>query len=80
MTNPANKVIYGVCDKTNKSNFYFGFFSDELKAKKEMKSQANKMKEDLGMLDLIIKEDRVIIPKKNRVEEILILIEKYELK
>jgi len=45
-----------------------------------MKSQANKMKEDLGMLDLIIKEDRVIIPKKNRVEEILILIEKYELK
>ena len=80
MDQKTDKYIYGICDKTGPCETYSKFFSELKDAKDELKKYVNSLKEDLGMLDLIIKEDRVIIPKKNRVEEILILIEKYELK
>ena len=57
MTGPR-KIIYGVCDKTGKCDSYFGFFENEDDAKKEVVLQAKRLKEDLGMLDIEISDDR----------------------
>ena len=42
--------------------------------KKEIKTQAERMKNELGMMDLIIKDDRAVIMKGERVEEIVLII------
>ena len=35
------------------------------------------MKNELGMMDLIIKDDRAVIMKNERVEEIVLIIHSY---
>ena len=77
MIQPAREVIFGVCDKTGKCDSYFGFFKHESDAKKEIKTQAERMKNELGMMDLIIKDDRAVIMKNERVEEIVLIIHSY---
>jgi hypothetical protein len=77
MIQPARDIIYGVCDKTEKCDSYFGFFKHEDDAKKEVKVQAERMKNELGMMDLIIKDDRAVIMKSDRLEEIVIIIHSY---
>ena len=80
MIQPARDIIYGVCDKTGKCDSYFGFFKNEDDAKKEIKIQANRLKEDLGYMDIVVKEDRAVIPKTDRVEELLIIIHNFVLR
>jgi len=80
MIQPARDIIYGVCDKTGKCDSYFGFFKNEDDAKKEIKIQANRLKEDLGYMDIVVKEDRAIILKTDRVEELLIVIHNFVLR
>lgn len=80
MINLNIKEIYGVCDKTGKCDSYFGFFKNESDAKKEVKIQAERMKNELGMMDLTIKDDRAVTLKENGIEEISIIIIKYGLK
>jgi hypothetical protein len=77
MIQPAREVIFGVCDKTGKCDSYFGFFKQEEDAKKELKIQSERMKNELGMMDLIIKDDRAVIMKGERVEEIVLIIHSY---
>jgi len=77
MIQPAREIIYAVCDKTGTCDSYFGFFKQESDAKKEIKLQAERMKNELGMMDLIIKDDRAVILKDNRVEELVIIIHSY---
>ena len=77
MTKPAREVIFGVCDKTGSCDSYFGFFKHESDAKKEIKIQAERMKDELGMMDLIIKDDRAVIMKDERVEELVLIIHSY---
>ena len=36
MKNAAKEIIYGVCDKTNKNDSYFGFFKNLEDAQKEI--------------------------------------------
>lgn len=79
MIQPAREIIYGVCDKTGNCDSYFGFFKNERDAKKEVEIQANRLKEDLGMIDIVIKDDRAIIPN-GRVETIVIIIHTYVLR
>jgi hypothetical protein len=69
-----------VCDKTGKCDSYFGFFKNEDDAKKEIKIQANRLKEDLGYMDIVVKEDRAVILKTDRVEELLIVIHNFVLR
>jgi len=80
MIQPAREIIYGVCDKTGKCDSYFGFFKNEDDAKKEIKIQANRLKEDLGYMDIVVKEDRAVILKTDRVEELLIIIHNFVLR
>jgi hypothetical protein len=49
------EMIYGVCDKTGKCDSYFGFFKNEKDAEHEVEIQSNRLKEDLGMMDIEIK-------------------------
>ena len=58
------EIIYGVCDKTGKCDSYFGFFKDEKDAEHEVEVQANRLKEDLGMMDIEIQSDRATINGK----------------
>jgi hypothetical protein len=80
MIQPARDIIYGVCDKTGKCDSYFGFFKNEDDAKKEIKIQANRLKEDLGYMDIVVKEDRAVILKTDKVEELLIIIHNFVLR
>jgi len=80
MIQPARDIVYGVCDKTGKCDSYFGFFKNEENAKKEVKIQANRLKEDLGYMDIVVKEDRAVIIKTDRVEELLIIIHNFVLR
>ena len=80
MIQPARDIIYGVCDKTGKCDSYFGFFKNEDDAKKEVKIQANRLKEDLGYMDIVVKEDRAVILKTDSVEELLIIIHNFVLR
>ena len=80
MIKPAREVIFGVCDKTGNCDSYFGFFKNEEDAKKEVEIQANRLKEDLGLMDLIVKDDRAVIMKDKRVEQIVIILHSYVLR
>jgi hypothetical protein len=80
MKNAAREIIYGVCDKTNKNDSYFGFFKNLDDAQKEITVQANRLKEDLGIMDIVIKNDRAFKPLNSREEELLIVIHQYALR
>lgn len=80
MIQPARDIIYGVCDKTGDCDTYFGFFKNEENAKKEIKIQADRMREDFGYGDIIVKEDRAVIMKTDRIEQVLIIIHSYVLR
>ena len=80
MIKPARDIIFGVCDKTGSCDSYFGFFKTEEDAKKEVKIQADRLKEDLGLMDIIVKEDRAVIPQEGRVEKIMIIIHPFVLR
>jgi hypothetical protein len=80
MIKPAREVIFGVCDKTGNCDSYFGFFKNEEDAKKEVKHQAERMKDELGMMDIEFKEDRAVILKTDRVEQIVIVIHSFVLR
>ena len=80
MIQPAREIIFGVCDKTGSCDSYFGFFKREEDAKKEVKIQADRLKEDLGFMDIIVKEDRAIIPQEGRVEQIVVIIHPFVLR
>ena len=77
---PAREIIFGVCDKTGSCDSYFGFFKNEDDAKKEVKIQADRLKEDLGLMDLIVKGDRAVIPQEGRVEQIVVIIHPFVLR
>ena len=77
---PARDIIFGVCDKTGSCDSYFGFFKNEEDAKKEVKIQADRLKEDLGLMDIILKEDRAVIPQEDRVEQIVVIIHPFVLR
>jgi len=80
MIQPAREIIFGVCDKTGSCDSYFGFFKNEEDAKKEVKIQADRLKEDLGLMDIIVKEDRAVIPQEGRVEQIVVIIHPFVLR
>ncbi len=58
------EIIYGVCDKTGTCDSYFGFFKIKEDAEHEVEVQANRLKEDLGMMDIEIKSDRALVDGK----------------
>jgi hypothetical protein len=80
MKNAAKEIIYGVCDKTNKNDSYFGFFKNLEDAQKEILIQGNRLKEDLGIMDITIKNDRAFKPVNEQEEDLLIVIHKYVLR
>ncbi len=80
MIKPARDIIFGVCDKTGSCDSCFGFFKREDDAKKELKIQADRLKEDLGLMDLIVKEDRAVIPQEGRIEQIVVIIHPFVLR
>jgi hypothetical protein len=69
------EVIYGVCDKMGSCDSYFGFFKTEKDAEHEVEVQANRLKEDLGMMDIDIQTDRALFDGK-----LVIVIHSYVLR
>ena len=69
------EIIYGVCDKTGSCDSYFGFFKDKQDAEREVEIQANRLKEDLGMMDIEIKNDRALFGGK-----LVVVIHQYVLR
>ena len=67
------QVIFGVYEKKEKCDQYVGFFRHEGDAKKELKSQMNRLKEELGIEGLELKRDRVV-KVDGREEEIFFII------
>ena len=61
------EIIYGVCDKTGSCDSYFGFFKTKEDAEHEVEIQANRLKEDLGWLDIQIQSDRALLNCKSVV-------------
>jgi hypothetical protein len=80
MIKPARDIIYGVCDKTGDCDSYFGFFKNYEDAQKEIKIQSDRLKEDLGLMDIVVKKDRSVIMRTDRVEELVIVIHEYVLR
>jgi len=80
MIQPAREIIYGVCDKTGNCDSYFGFFKNYDDAQKEIKVQSDRLKDELGMMDIVVKEDRSVIMKTNRIEELVIVIHNFVLR
>jgi hypothetical protein len=58
------EIIYGVCDKTGSCDSYFGFFKIKEDAEHEVQVQSNRLKEDLGMMDIDIQKDRALVNGK----------------
>jgi hypothetical protein len=69
------EIIYGVCDKTGSCDSYFGFFKNKKDAEHEVEIQSNRLKEDLGMMDIEIKSDRALVEGK-----LVIVIHQYVLR
>ena len=69
------EIIYGVCDKTGSCDSYFGFFKSKEDAEHEVQLQSNRLKEDLGMMDIEIKSDRALVNGK-----LVIVIHQYVLR
>jgi len=69
------EIIYGVCDKTGSCDTYFGFFKTKEDAEQEVQVQANRLKEDLGWMNIEIKNDRAIVEGK-----LVIVIHQYVLR
>jgi len=80
MIQPAREIIYGVCDKTGNCDSYFGFFKSYEDAQKEVKVQSDRLKEDLGLMEIEVKEDRAVLMKTDRVETVVIIIHSYVLR
>ena len=73
------EIIYGLCDKTGTCDTYFGFFKKINDAKKELQTQASRLKEDLGMMEIEVKDTKATIIDDNS-EKIVIQIQKFMLK
>jgi hypothetical protein len=71
----GREIIYGVCDKSGSCDSYFGFFKTKEDAEHEVEVQANRLKEDLGWLDIEIKNDRAILEGK-----LVVVIHQYVLR
>ena len=69
------EIIYGVCDKTGSCDSYFGFFKTKKDAEHEVQVQANRLKEDLGWLDIQIQSDRALLNGK-----LIVVIHSYVLR
>ena len=69
------EIIYGVCDKTGSCDSYFGFFKTKEDAIHEVEIQSNRLKEDLGMMDIDIQTDRALFNGK-----LVIVIHRYVLR
>jgi hypothetical protein len=54
------EIIYGVCDKTGSCDSYFGFFKTKEDAEHEVSVQAQRIKNELGMMDIVIQSDRAL--------------------
>jgi hypothetical protein len=59
------QVIFGVFDKMDKCGAYTGFFKHEDDAKKELKSQMSYAHQELGLTELVLKNDRVVKMEDN---------------
>jgi hypothetical protein len=71
----SREFIYGVCDKTGGCDSYFGLFKNEKDAEQEVEVQSNRLKEDLGMMDIDIQTDRALFNGK-----LVIVIHRYVLR
>jgi hypothetical protein len=71
----SREFIYGVCDKTGSCDSYFGFFKTKEDAEHEVEVQSNRLKEDLGWMNIEIKKDRAIVEGK-----LVIVIHRYVLR
>ena len=80
MIQPAREIIYGVCDKTGNCDSYFGFFKSYEDAQKEVKVQSDRLKEDLGLMEIEVKEDRAVLMKTDRIESLVIVIHDFVLR
>jgi hypothetical protein len=80
MIQPAREIIYGVCDKTGNCDSYFGFFKSYEDAQKEVKVQSDRLKEDLGLMEIEVKEDRAVLMKTDRIESLVIVIHNFVLR
>ncbi len=69
------EIIYGVCDKTGSCDSYFSFFKTKADAEHEVEIQSNRLKEDLGMMDIEIKSDRSLFRGK-----LVVIIHQYVLR
>ncbi len=69
------EIIYAAWDRTGGCDSYFGFFKTKEDAEHEVQVQANRLKEDLGWLDIQIQSDRALMNGK-----LMVVIHSYVLR
>ena len=69
----TRQVIFGVYEKGHGCDSYTGYFKFEDDARKELKVQMNRHREEFGTTNLELKNDRVV-KVDDRVEEIFFII------
>jgi hypothetical protein len=72
-----NQVVFALLDKRDECDKYVSFHKSEYVAKEKLKDYHNEINSD-G--DLVLREDRIVILKTDRMEEILVIVEPIILK
>jgi hypothetical protein len=68
-----SQVIFSILDKSIECDKYVSFHQSEYTAKQKLKEYYTKINSEHN--DLVLKEDRIVRLKTDRLEEILVIIE-----
>lgn len=73
-----DQVVFTIVDKNGECDKYVSFYKSEYTAKQKLKEYYGVINSENN--DLVLKEDRIVRLKTDRVEEILVIVEPIILK
>lgn len=73
-----DQVVFTIVDKNGECDKYVSFYKSEYTAKQKLKEYYGVISSENN--DLVLKEDRIVRLKTDRVEEILVIVEPIILK
>jgi len=68
-----SQVVFALLDKRDYCDKYVSFHKSEYSAKDKLKEYYNDI--NSGDMELLLKEDRIVKLKTDRIEEILVIVE-----
>lgn len=68
-----DQVVFALLDKSSECDKYLSFHKSEYSAKEKLKEYYKNI--DSGLSEFILKDDRIIRLKTDRIEEIVVIVE-----